>query len=108
MTPDVSDPTTWAESQNPQPTTHTVTFSGGRRHGRGGRGRVQPVSIHGEENASLQAAGDVIHPHHRRLVLPDAAQPVGAQAAHVAGQDQRALWETRAEVTHRALIPDQR
>lgn len=55
------------------------------------------MSIHGQESASLQAAGDVVRPHHRRLVLPDAAQPVAAQAGHVAGQDQRALWETRGQ-----------
>lgn len=67
-----------------------VTFCGGCRGG----GSIQPVSIQGQERASLQAAGDVFHPHHRRLVLPDAAQPVGAQAGRVAGQDQRALWES--------------
>lgn len=71
-----------------------------------GRGGVQPVSIHGEKDASLQAAGNVVHPHHRRPVLLDAAQPVGAQAGHVAGQDQGALWEKWAQLTSRAPISD--
>lgn len=55
---------------------------------------MQLVLIHGEEDSFLQAAVDVICPHHGRVVLLDAAQPAAAQVGRVARHHQGALWET--------------
>lgn len=63
-----------------------------------GRWNVQLVVIHRQKNSSVHAAVHVIHSDHGSLVLLDVTQPVGAQAEHIVGHYQRALWEIKVRI----------
>lgn len=63
-----------------------------------GRWNVQLVVIHRQKNSSVHTAVHVIHSDHGCLVLLDVTQLVGAQAGHIVGHYQRALWEMKVRI----------